>query len=48
MGMRELAGLKVADALADFVEQQVLPGLDIGPEDFWSGAAAIFQRFPKT
>ncbi len=45
MGMRELAGLKVADALADFVEQQVLPGLDIGPEDFWNGAAAIFQQF---
>ena len=43
--MRELAGLKVAEELADFVEAQVLPGLDIAAGDFWSGAADLFSRF---
>ena len=45
MGMRELAGLKVAEELADFIEAQVLPGLDIDADAFWSGAADIFSRF---
>ncbi|WP_289085716.1 malate synthase G [uncultured Sulfitobacter sp.] len=45
MGMRELAGLKVAEELADFIEAQVLPGLDIDAAAFWSGAADIFSRF---
>jgi len=45
MGMRELAGLKVAEELADFVETQVLPGLDLAPDAFWQGAADIFGRF---
>ena len=45
MGMRELAGLKVADELAEFVETRVLPGLDIAPETFWEKSAEIFQRF---
>ncbi len=48
MGMRELAGLKVADELAEFVETRVLPGLDIAADDFWSGAAQIFERFTPT
>ncbi|MEL7729152.1 malate synthase G [Citromicrobium bathyomarinum] len=43
--MRELAGLKVADELAAFVETQVLPGLEIAPDAFWQGAADIFTRF---
>ena len=45
MGTRELAGLKVADELAAFVETQVLPGLEIAPDAFWQGAADIFTRF---
>lgn len=39
------AGLEVADVLAAFVEDRVLPGLGIAPEGFWKGAAAIFARF---
>ncbi|WP_431470258.1 malate synthase G [Sphingosinithalassobacter sp. LHW66-3] len=39
------ATLKVARPLAEFIEGQVLPGLDFGAEDFWNGAAAIFERF---
>jgi malate synthase len=39
------AGLQVDEALARFVEEQVLPGLGIGAEGFWGGAADIFARF---
>jgi len=39
------AGLKVAEPLARFVEERVLPGLGIAAEGFWSGAADIFARF---
>lgn len=31
------AGLQVADVLADLVETQILPGLDIDPDHFWAG-----------
>ncbi len=39
------AGLKIADVLARFVEDDVLPplGMDAGP--FWSGVADVFARF---
>ena len=43
--MQDRAGLKVAEELATFVEAQVLPGLDIGAQDFWQGAAGVFERF---
>jgi len=39
------AGLKVATALADFVDARVLPGTGIDPAAFWAGAADIFARF---
>ncbi len=39
------AGLKVAEPLARFVEERVLPGLGIAADGFWSGAADIFARF---
>ena len=38
-------GLQIAPELADFVETEVLPGLDIAPAAFWAGVAAIFKRF---
>ena len=42
MTMNDKAGLQVAAELAQFVDDRVLPGTGIAPEDFWRGAAAIF------
>ena len=39
------AGLGVAAELATFIEQDVIPGLGIVADAFWSGAAAVFERF---
>ncbi len=39
------SGLKVADVLAAFVEEQVLPGTGIEPARLWDGLAAILARF---
>ena len=39
------SGLSVAEPLARFVEEQVLPGLDIAAEGWWAGVAEIFARF---
>ncbi|PCD02650.1 malate synthase G [Sphingomonas spermidinifaciens] len=43
--MTSRATLSVADPLARFIEDKVLPGLGIDPSAFWTGAAAIFERF---
>ncbi|KXF92291.1 malate synthase G [Phaeobacter inhibens] len=37
------AGLKVAKSLASFIEENVLPGLDIDPEDFWYGFSGLIR-----
>ncbi len=42
MAMIDKAGLQVAAELAQFVDEQALPGTGIAAEDFWRGAAAIF------
>ncbi|WP_312598929.1 malate synthase G [Brevundimonas sp.] len=39
------AGLSVAGELIALIEREVLPGLGLDPAVFWSGAAAIFERF---
>ena len=39
------AGLKVDERLARFIEERALAGTGIGADSFWSGAAAIFERF---
>ena len=39
------AGLKVAAALARFLEADALPGTGIEPEAFWRGVADILARF---
>lgn len=41
----EREGLLVAEQLASFVEQEVLPGLPIEPRSFWRGLAEIFAAF---
>ena len=43
--MTSRATLSVAEPLARFIEDRVLPGLGIDPASFWAGAAAIFERF---
>ena len=43
--MVDRAGLKVADALADFIESRALPGTGIDASAFWAGTAAIFANF---
>ena len=44
-GYADKAGLKVADQLVRFVEEQALPGLGLEADAFWQGVAAIFDRF---
>ena len=43
--MIDKAGIQVAAGLADFIEQQALPGTGIAPDAFWSGTANILSRF---
>ncbi|WP_292229684.1 malate synthase G [Brevundimonas sp.] len=39
------AGLKVAGEIIALIEQDVLPGLGLDAAAFWTGAAAVFERF---
>lgn len=39
------AGVGVAPELSAFIEDEVLPELGLSAEAFWTGAAAIFERF---
>ncbi len=39
------AGLRVAEELVRFLEDEALPGTGIAAPDFWKGAADIFARF---
>ncbi|WP_231731287.1 MULTISPECIES: malate synthase G [Sphingomonas] len=45
MSIVDRAGLGVAEELAQFVEERVLPGLGIAAEGWWAGVADIFARF---
>lgn len=42
---RTLNGLKVAVELADFIEQEALPGTDLERDRFWASLADIIARF---
>jgi malate synthase len=44
-GYTNRAGLSVAEPLARFIEEQVLPGTGIEPQPFWYGVAGVFGRF---
>lgn len=37
--------LRVADELARFIDEQVLPGTGVAGDAFWDGTNAIFARF---
>ncbi len=39
------SGLRVAETLANFVEQDVLPGLSVDTTMLWDGLAALLARF---
>ena len=39
------AGLQVASELAAFIEDEALHGTGIGADAFWSGTAALFDRY---
>ncbi|WP_258558431.1 malate synthase G [Sphingomonas sp. CGMCC 1.13658] len=41
----ERSGLQVARVLAEFIEQQALPGTGHEAETFWAGVAEIFARY---
>ncbi|MDQ1155149.1 malate synthase G [Brevundimonas sp. SORGH_AS_0993] len=42
---QDRAGLKVAGELIALIEGEVLPGLRLAAPAFWSGTAALFERF---
>ena len=39
------SGLQVADELAAFAENTLLPGTGVAPGDFWAGLASLVDRF---
>jgi malate synthase len=43
--MNDQAGLRVAEPLADFIANDVLPGTGLDAAAFWPGVAAILDRF---
>ena len=43
--MVEKGGLQVAEALARFIEGRALPGTGLSADAFWTGLAAIYDRF---
>ncbi len=45
MTHHDRAGLSVAAELARFIEDEVLPGLGLGADAFWTGTADVFARF---
>ncbi|MEC8275931.1 MAG: malate synthase G, partial [Pseudomonadota bacterium] len=45
---RELSGLTVDSALADFINAQVLPGLPVSETQFWDGLAGIVGDLTDT
>ncbi|MGV8907831.1 MAG: malate synthase G [Propionicimonas sp.] len=40
-----IAGLQIDEVLAAFVADELLPGLDLEPEQWWQGLADLQQRF---
>ena len=45
MTRTEIAGLKIAPVLAEFVEKEAVPGSGISAEKFWNGVATLVKEF---
>ncbi len=45
MALIDKAGLKVADTLATFIEEEALPGTGVTPDVFWNGLAGLVTDF---
>src|SRR6185437_15620786 len=45
MCMVDKGGLRVAEPLANFIDEQALAGTGIAPDAFWTGAARTFEGF---
>ncbi len=40
----EIAGLRIAPELVDFIDNRALPGTGVAPEDFWAGMARMMAE----
>ena len=43
--MIEASGLKIAEPLKAFLDEQAMPGTGLAPETFWAGVASLYARF---
>lgn len=41
----EKSGLQIAEVLVSLIEQEILPGTGIKPDEYWSGFASVVARF---
>ena len=44
IGRIEVAGLRVARVLHDFIEREALPGSGVTSQEFWSGLGAMIRE----
>ena len=45
MDYEKIGEISVAKILRDFIGDEVLPGTDIGADQFWSGLAGLLDEF---
>ncbi|ACI94496.1 malate synthase G [Afipia carboxidovorans OM5] len=45
MTRTDIAGLKIAPVLADFIDKEAVPGTGISAETFWKGVATLVKEF---
>jgi malate synthase len=44
-GYEKIGEIRVAKVLRDFIDDKVLPGTDVGADQFWSGLAGLIDQF---
>ena len=45
MAYEKIGEISVAKVLRDFIRDEVLPGTDIGADQFWTGLAGLIDAF---